>query len=187
MPARMSRRVQSLQFKRWLAFECDDVAVFDEPIDVDVCQSCGCCPVCRNGNRAAEMSLQRIHATDVIGMQMRDDYFPRLPAFRDHFIDAFGERLLLFFVRRTGIDDQKFFRSVNQVTARVRSWWTCWRAHRKTDVVWSKRDPARDFAVRMIEAKGIVRRELASRRSRAFATRAMSAVPRRPDRFSQRS
>src|SRR5688572_2727474 len=103
----------------------------------------------RDRNRTAEVSLQRIHATNVIGMQMGNDYFSRFSSFGHHLVDTFGERLLLLFVRRTGIDDQKLLRGVNQVTAGVRRRWTSWRADRETDVVRSKRNAARRFAVRM--------------------------------------
>src|SRR5689334_13242621 len=104
-----------------------------------------------NGNRATEMSFQRVHAADVIRMQVRNDYRANLATFGDHVVETLSQRLLLVFVRRTGIHYENLFRRVNQVAARVRCGRTRRRAHWKADVVWPERDTACDFALRVPE------------------------------------
>src|ERR1700752_436988 len=99
MTARVAGCVHSLQTNTRLAFEGDDVAVFDEAIDVNIGQRFSRLWVSRDGNIAAEMIFQRVHAADMIRMWMRGDDFPHPPAFRDHFVETLGQDLLLIFVR----------------------------------------------------------------------------------------
>src|SRR5688500_19931036 len=107
MTTRVSRCVQSNQTNRWLAFERDDVAVFNKTIHVNVAQHCGGFSVRRHGNSSSEMRFQRVHAANVIGMEMCDDDLAHAPAFGDHFIDALGERLLLVFIWRTRVRSEE--------------------------------------------------------------------------------
>src|SRR5688572_32039035 len=80
MTTRVSRCVQSNQTNRWLAFERDDVAVFNKTIHVNVAQHCGGFSVRRHGNSSSEMRFQRVHAANVIGMEMCDDDLAHAPA-----------------------------------------------------------------------------------------------------------
>ena len=73
-----------------------------------------------NCNVSAEMRFQSIHAADMIRMMMREDNLAHLSSRGSHLVNTFRQRLLLVFVRRSGIDDQQLFGSMDQVTAGVR-------------------------------------------------------------------
>src|SRR6185369_13799152 len=149
MPLRVARSVQRTQADHRLAFERDHVVVFNQTIDVYVFQCFSSSRVRRDRDVAAEMFLQRVHPTHVIRMQMREYDLAHAAAFTDHVVDTFSQRLLLVFVRRPGIEDEHLLRVVNDVTARVRRWWTCRRAHWKADVIRTKRNASRWFAIRL--------------------------------------
>ena len=65
--------------------------------------------MCRNWNVAAEMFLQRIHAADMIRMQVRENDLAHASAFSDHVVNTFSQRLLFVFVRRSRIEDSISF------------------------------------------------------------------------------
>ena len=73
---------------------------------------------------------------------MRQDDLAHVTSFRNHFVDTFSQRLLLVFVRRSGIEDQHLFRVVDDVAAGVSSRRPRRRAYGKAQVVRPKRDAA---------------------------------------------
>src|ERR1700720_1221930 len=96
-----------------------------------------------------QMILQRVDATHVIRMQMRQDDLAHSASFSQQLVDARSERLLFVFVWRRGIDHENLARVVNEIAVSVRRRWFCRSANRKADVVRTKLDPPHGLAMRM--------------------------------------
>src|SRR5689334_19556134 len=86
----------------------------------------------------------------MIRMMVRQDYFAHLPAAGDHLVNTRRQRLLFFFVRRTRVEDQQLFGSMDQVAAGVSCGWTRRCPYRKAEIVRSKRDLALGDAMRLL-------------------------------------
>ncbi len=97
MAERVTGRVQRAQLNSRLAFERDHFVVFNKTIDMNVVQCFGCLRVCCDRNVASEMRFESIDATDVIRMQMRQDYLAHSAvlrrSFRQHTPPALAVRL----------------------------------------------------------------------------------------------
>src|SRR5690349_15889318 len=86
----------------------------------------------------------------MIRMMVRQDDLAHLPPGGDHLINTRRQRLLFFFIRRAGIEDQQLFGSMHQVAASVSCGRTRRRAHRETEIVWSKRNLTLGDAVSLL-------------------------------------
>src|SRR5215207_2307179 len=95
------------------------------------------------------MFLERVHTSDMIRVQMRENDLTHAAAFARHFVDTLSQRLLLVFVRRSGIEDEHLFRVVNDVTARVSRGRPRRRAYGKADVIRPEGNASRRFAIRV--------------------------------------
>src|SRR5690349_2024649 len=96
------------------------------------------------------MRLECIHAANMIRMMVRQYDLAHLAAAGDHLVNTRRQRLLLFFVRRSGIEDQQLFRRMDQVAASVSCGRTRRRANREAEVVWSKRNLTLGHAMRLL-------------------------------------
>jgi hypothetical protein len=54
-----------------------------------------------------QVRSQRVYASNMIRMHVSQNYFAHASAFGNLLLDTLGEDLLLVFVRRAGIDDEK--------------------------------------------------------------------------------
>src|SRR6185437_221253 len=103
-----------------------------------------------NPNVTAEMFPQRVYATNMIGMQMREDDLTHGPALANHVVDTLSKCLLLVFVWRSGIEDDHRPGVVNDVAARVSRGRPSRRAHWKADVIRPERDASLRLTMRLI-------------------------------------
>ena len=82
-----------------------------------------------------KMIIQRIHACDVIRMNMRQHDLANSASARNQFVNSFSQRQLFVFIRRSRIDHQNLTRRVNQITVGMRRGRLGRRAQWKTNVV----------------------------------------------------
>src|SRR2546430_5824132 len=68
----------------------------------------------------SQVIVQSLNSTEVIGMHVREDDLAHNSSFGKQIVNARSQSLLLFLVRRSGIDYKKVARGVNQITIRMR-------------------------------------------------------------------
>ena len=114
---------------------------------------------------------------NVVRMHVSQDNLAHTSPCGDQIINGISQRLLLVFVRRSGIDDQQFFRGVNQITVRVRRRRLCRRAHRKANVIRPKLDAPHRLAMRVGTTES-ARPDLRRVRPTVFSAHAAPEAPR---------